>query len=362
MRNFILSVLFLGLSSPVFAQNPSPFLTLPNIEQLSANTDFSEAWQAWQAKDYIKARILAAQSGANGESAGQLLFGILLDKGLGGDQDPQNAVRWYREAATNGETDAWLALAGMAFEQRGGLSVSDGRQFLQNAANENNPEAMWALGQIFASGHGGPLDEKQAEFWFTAAINKGVNPARISLADLYLAQDKPEQALRLYQTAAFGGSAEAAWKAGVLQADPESVVYAPKKANQHLLTAAQSGDLQAMTAYGLFLAGRTPPLPASAARWFRKAAEASHAEGQYLFALSLAKGEGIEEDRELAYEWALRAMMNDRLRPEYRELANALAQELPASVRDMAHARSKMPLLISHATDPGGIDRLKAAD
>ena len=127
MRNFILSVLFLGLSSPVFAQNPSPFLTLPNIEQLSANTDFSEAWQAWQAKDYIKARILAAQSGANGESAGQLLFGILLDKGLGGDQDPQNAVRWYREAATNGETDAWLALAGMAFEQRGGLSVSDGR-------------------------------------------------------------------------------------------------------------------------------------------------------------------------------------------------------------------------------------------
>lgn len=327
-------------------------IQLPNRNQFTAKGDAALAFQAWEAGDYSKARVLAAVAGADGDPQGQLLFGILLDRGFGGRQEPVNAVKWYQEAAANGQMDAWLALAGMAFDNRGGLSVSDGRGFLELAAKAGLSEAMIALGRAYASGHGGPLDEAQAQRWFRAAIAVGANAARLALADLLLTQNKDAEALALYETAVFGGSVEAAWKAGILQADPESSVYAPKKAGLQLQTAATAGNLSAMTAYGLFLAGGTPALPAQAARWFRKAAEAGETEGQYLYALSLAKGEGVMKDRSMAYEWALRASFAKDAKPEYTKLSEVLRLALPPTIRDMVHARAKMPLLIARQTKP----------
>jgi hypothetical protein len=191
-----------------------------------------------------------------------------------------------------------------------------------------------------------------AERWFRAAVSKGVNDARVALADLLLSQNKDDEALALYKTAVFGGSVEAAWKAGVLQADPDSPVFAPQNAGRQLQTAAEAGNLLAMTAYGVYLASGTPPLPASAARWFRKAAEGGEAEGQYLYALALAKGEGVSMDREMAYEWALRAKdaVNDDA--QYSQLAEALRLSLPPASRGLIHARAKMPLMIAIQPKP----------
>jgi TPR repeat protein len=362
---FLVSVLVLGgslvLSGPAHASGeltlpaiaPSAGtdngfgIALPDLEQNDSLSTAYDAFAAWRDGDYTKARILAGQAGAEGNSGAKLLFGIMLDKGQGGPEDPVNAAIWYQDAATNGETDAWLALAGLAFAERGGLAVSDGRGFLLKAAKENSTEALLALGRAFASGYGGPLDEVRAENWFQKAIARGVNPARIALADLYLAQGKEKQALALYQTAVFGGSSEAAWKAGLLQADPDSAVYAPETAGKQLFIAAEAGEPKAMTAYGIFLASAKPALPAQAARWFRKAAEQNEPEGQYLYALSLAKGEGVLEDRELACEWALRASDNEPQNTEYRQLADVLAQALVPEIRERVYGRSKMPLLIS---------------
>ncbi|PHR62368.1 MAG: hypothetical protein COA47_04695 [Robiginitomaculum sp.] len=385
MKNLMMVLMLAALSAPVLAQETEPKLgpplapsvkpstesapgkltinqdedaapnaaelqlQLPGLDQFPVGLEVGEAWQAWQSGDYVKARVLAARAGANGEPQAKLLFGILLDQGLGGPPNPVNAVKWYREAADDDEVDAVLALAGMAFAARGGLAISDGRAFLRKAVTLGSTDAMLALGRALASGHGGPLDEIRAEAQFRAAIAHGLNPARTALGDLLLTQGKDAEALALYRTAVFGGDAEAAWKAGVLQADPDSAVYAPEKGHQQLLTAAEAGNREAMTALGLFLAGVEPPLQANAARWFRKAAELEEPEGQYLYALVLAKGEGVQQDREMAYEWALRAIAGDRFQDEYWHLADVLRDALPPVVRDLAHARSKMPLSIASA-------------
>ncbi|VAV92646.1 hypothetical protein MNBD_ALPHA06-814 [hydrothermal vent metagenome] len=366
MRILCFVIVGLLLSCPVMAQDTdTTTIDTPKLDfgfDLASGNDASQAWQAWQQEDYVQARSLAAIAGAKGDASAQLLFGILLDNGFGGTEDPAQAVKWYKEAAENDEINGWLALAGIAFEQRGGLSIADGRGFLKHAAEARSTEAMLALGRAYASGHGGELDEKQAEFWFLQAINNGVNPARVALADLYLSQDKQDDALALYETAVFGGSAEAALKAGLLQADPQSQVYAPQQAGQQLLTAAQAGDAKAMTNYGLFLATKTPPLPATAARWFRKAANADEPEGQYLFAVSLAKGEGVLMDREAAYEWALRASAQQPEENQYSHLAEILGQSLLPSIRDLIHARAQMPLRIAITEPTASLDPNPSAD
>jgi len=319
---------------------------VPNLDQLNGLDSDYAAFAAWRNQDYTQARILAGKAGANGSSGAQLLFGIMLDQGLGGPEDPENAAIWYHDAAEGGQTDAWLALAGLAFAERGGLSVSDARGFLVHAADERSPEAYLALGRAFASGHGGPLDEQQAKIWFQKAIGAGINSARTALADLYLIEGEENKALKLYQTAAFGGSSDAALKAGILQADPESAVYAPKQAGKELRMAAEDGAPAAMTAYGIYLSSITPKLPAQAARWFRKAAQADEPEGQYLYALVLAKGEGVLEDREMAFEWSLRARDQQKTNTEYQDLAEVLGQSLPPVIRERVYGRSKMPLMI----------------
>jgi len=345
------------INEPDVYSNPpvNPFdlgLPAPNFLAEPENAIVLEAIGAWQDEDYVKARVLAARAGADGEAQGQFLFAILLDQGLGGPEQPENAVIWYREAVKNGEKDALLALAGMAFANRGGLSASDGRKFLITAAEQGAPEAMLALGRAFASGLGGVLDEEQAAHWFQSAASVGVNPARVALADLLLTQNKDEQALALYKTAVLGGSAEAAYKIGVLHADPKSPAYDQQLAGQYLQIAADAGNGLAMTAYGLFLSAGTPPLPAQAARWFRKAALVNEPEGQYLYALALAKGEGVAVDRSLAYEWALRASNNQPGQMEYHQLAEVLRLELPPTIRDLVHSRAQMPLTILTRTEP----------
>ncbi len=323
----------LGFSLPRFAVDNGDHTTL-------------EAIKAWQEQDYIKARVLAASAGAEGNGQAQMLFAILLEQGKGGPRQPENAVAWYMEAANNGQADAWLSLARLALANSGGLSAGDGRKFLLKAAENNISEAFLALGRVYAAGIGGAPDEQAAERWFRQAIAVGINQGRVALADLLLTQNKDEQALELYKTAVFGGSVEAAYKLGVLQTDPDSPVYDPDQAGKQLQVAADAGNPRAMTAYGIFLAGGNPPLPARAARWFRKAALADEAEGQYLYALSLAKGEGVVMDRELAYEWALRASNNDPSQDEYHKLAELLRLELSPAVRDLIFARAQMPLMI----------------
>lgn len=324
-------------------------LDLPNLQALSqaGSSANHEAWTAYENQDYVQARLLAARAGANGDAGSQLLMGIMLDHGMGGDPDPVNAVNWYKKAGKMEVAEAWLALAGMAFDNRGGLTATDGRGFLHQAAELGNVDAMLALGKAYSSGMGGPIDDDQASKWYENAILKGANKARVELADLKLANGDEDGALQLYRTAMFGGSADAAWKAGVLLADPSSEHHDRAQAGEYLKTAAEAGIPAAMTDYGTWFATGYPPLDAQAARWFRKAAHANDPEGQYLFAIALSKGQGVMQDREAAYEWALRAHAQDKANQDYENLELALEKGMPPSTRDMIFAQSKMPLTVS---------------
>ena len=308
--------------------------------------DSSAAARAYGAGDYARARTLAAKASTQGSAQAQLLYAIILRDGLGGPKDAVQAVHWLRQAAAGGQTYAWLALAQMAFARQGGLSIGDGREFLQKAARAGSTEAKEVLGRVFASGLGGPLDTGAAERWLRDAIADGSVRAKQWLGDLLFAAHRDREALHWYREAAREGDARSAYRAGIILADPQSPFYDEAAARPLLHQAAQDGDAEAMTAWAIMLAHQKPPRPALVARWLRKAAQADDGEGQYLYAVVLAKGEGVQMDRSAAYEWAVRAVRHDPRDPKRRALATALGSALPGPERDRIEQIAQQPLLI----------------
>ncbi len=327
-----------------------PPIEVPEFPTDDFSNDESAAADAYSRGDYVEARTLATIAATNDNARAQYLLAAMLRHGLGGPVEHANAAHWYREAAKNGEMHGYLALAEMSFANAGGLIVGDGRGFLQQAARRGSIEAKLMLGQVFASGLGGPLNMEKAATWFRSAILDGSVSAKQYLGNLHFSQNKDEEALALYREAAREGDARSAYQAGIILADPQSELYDLVAAEPLLRQAALAGEAEAMTAWAIFAINQKPPRPAEAARWLRKAAQADDGEGQYLYAIALAKGEGVLEDREAAYEWAVRAVRHDPNNEERRALAVALGSAMPGPVRGRIEEVAEQPLLIFSST------------
>ncbi len=330
-----------------------PLIDLPEFPETDFSSDEFAAADAYGRGDYDQARTLAAAQSAEGDARAQFLFAVMLRKGQGGEVNPALAVRWFQKAAKSGEVHAWLSLAEMAFDNQGGLFAGDGRGYLIKAANKGSTEAKIVLAQVMMSGVGGPPDTEKAKTWYHSAIYDGSVMAKRLLGDVLYSQSKDEEALALYIAAAREGDARSAYQAGIILADPESTLHDESAARPLIEQAALDALPEAMTAWAIFAITQEPPRPAKAARWLRKAANADDGEGQYLYAIALAKGEGVLENREEAYEWAVRAVRHDPEDQERRALAVALGSALPGPVRGRIEEIAEQPLLVfSHTASP----------
>ncbi|PHS23013.1 MAG: hypothetical protein COA84_11805 [Robiginitomaculum sp.] len=373
-QSFLISLFAIALTFPAFAlaqvaptEKPPvfkegivlgeddlpPLIDLPKFSTQSFADDDFDAARAYAKGNYQLARTLATAQSATSDARAQYLLGTMLRKGQGGPVESANAVNWYQKAAKGGEVFAWLSLAEMAFANQGGLAAIDGRPFLLKAAGKGSTEAKIVLGQVFTSGLGGPLDIDQAKAWYIKAIFDGSVRAKQLLGNLLFGQSEDEEALALYREAATEGDTRSAYQAGIILADPESPLFDQGAAAPLIKQAAMAALPEAMTAWAIFALQEDPPRPAEAARWLRKAAQADDGEGQYLYAIAMAKGDGVMMDRETAYEWAVRAVRHDPKSSDYRALAVALASALPGPVRSRIEEIAKQPLLIlSHTASP----------
>ncbi len=330
-----------------------PLIPVPEFPEADFTKDAFTAAQAYAKGDFVQARTLATANSAEGDARAQYLLATMLRKGQGGAVDSVNAVGWYQKAARGGEIYAWLSLAEMAFANQGGLAIGDGRGFLRKATQKGSLEAKIVLAQVFTSGLGGPLDISEAETWYRSAIYDGSVRAKQLLGNLFFGQGKDADAMVYYREAAREGDARSAYQAGIIMADPDNELYDEAAAAPLIEQAAMAGIPEAMTAWAIFALHEHPPRPAKAARWLRKAAQMDDGEGQYLYAIVLAKGEGVMEDREAAYEWAVRAVRHDPQDEERRALAMALGSALPGPVRGRIEEIAEQPLLIlSHTGSP----------
>jgi TPR repeat protein len=268
-----------------------------------------------------------------------------------GSKESEDAVRWLREEAENGnlgaqaELGAWYA-SGQMVEKN--LPVA--HKWLQKAADRGHPAAQYNLALLYAKGTGVPVDTKKALEFLQMAADQGYADAQYYLAqtyrlgDLGLQPDVPKSRTWYIKAAEQGqvdaqNNLGAMYHAGIGGAkdDVEAVKWLRKAAEQGdasgqnnlalmyrggfgvpqdyeksfhwVKKAAAQGYAQAETQMGINYSKGwgVAADPEEAARWFQKAADQGEPQAEYNLGVSYAQGLGVQQDYAKALTWVTRS-------------------------------------------------------
>ena len=246
------------------------------------------------------------------------------------------------QAANQNHPDALVALGEMAIKNEAGLTQSDAVAYLTRASDMGRTDAMRALSDLYRTGQGTVPNAEKSEGLLKKASQSFDRDATKRLGDSYFEKD-PNKALKYYEDAAEAGHIEAAYIAGVMYAENFEIRPNSTKSAALLKQAAEGGHAAAQADYGLLVYqgyGATKS-DVEAAKWFEKSAKGGDKEGQFLYAFTLAKGEGVKQSFEEAYYWLLKSDKsgNDDYDKDRAELKKRLEANVDGAVLARARAR-----------------------
>jgi uncharacterized protein len=181
---------------------------------------------------------------------------------------------------------------------------------LERRADANDRDAQTALGTLYETGDGVPLDPARAAALYRAAAAAGHTGAQINLATMYLdgagVPRDPAAAVEWLTKAADAGNALARMNLGMIYESGD----APVKANLTLAArrygeAAAQGLMPAQYRLArLYEEGRGVRKDLDeAARWYRKAADQTDPAAQLRLGILLSPGNGTRTDVVEAHMW-----------------------------------------------------------
>lgn len=264
--------LFLCAQLPCTAYAQQPFLdpggmnAAPWGQQAPDAVLYEQGLKSYQAGHYEEAARWFRQAGKYGNAAALYRVGAIYEDGLGVAQSYPEAIIWYQMAADPEVAPELRDPGGNWWSYRRPVSKS----------------AQYRLGELYEQGLGVPKNPEQAAHWFLragdgaeSALAELPNPLpriRYKLAELYETghgiEADPSRAAALYLSLARAGS-----------------TYATDAAFQ------VARDMEAAPAF----------------RVYEHLADLGIARGQERIAEAYANGEGVEKDREQAYQWYLDA-------------------------------------------------------
>jgi len=109
----------------------------------------------------------------------------MYEHGRGVHKNDVEAVRWYREAAEQGDATAQFNLGGM-YRKGAGIPKDDAKAayWYHKAAEQGLAEAQGNLGMMYASGTGVSQDYIKAYMWISLAAAQRLERAASLLDDL----------------------------------------------------------------------------------------------------------------------------------------------------------------------------------
>lgn len=217
---------------------------------------------------YAARRWLHLAANDNLPPAQCALAGLLLD-GLGGPSEPLRALELLEEASQADFPPALRAYGLALLQGVGGVPQPKlGLHYLRQGADAGDPLAMRQLGQILYGGlHGVPADPAKGRDWLTRAAERGDATAATLVAAAASQVDERQAAL---ERAAGAGDVDAQVRLGQLYLDQGN----PAAAREQWIRAVNQGDTRAMAQLSLLA-------------W---------------------EGLGCPQDREVACQWAHRAL------------------------------------------------------
>ena len=269
---------------------------------------------AGQPRNDARAAELFAKAAEQGHRRAQTNLGLLYLRGQGVPRDLVQARAWLEKAASDGDPYAMYAL-GRAMDDSAPPVAADATRaadLFRRAAEKGHPLAALRYGLALSEGAGVKKDLPASHRWLVQAQENGVPEAALALGDIAvrmpLQRDKVanDKALKIaiawYETAANGGVPSAQFKL----------------ANAYL------GGVG------------VPRDPAQAQLWYIRAAQQGLAEAQQALGVLLLSGAGGATDPAEGYKWLLLAERSGR--PEASAAREKLADK--ASDRDRRRAET----------------------
>jgi TPR repeat protein len=126
-------------------------------------------------KDPEKSFRLTAQAAEAGMRDAVLAMGWFYLNGVGVERNNEQAKRWYRKSARQGEPKAMFSLGQMAYDEQ---NHKDALVWFSRAADKGHARSLFWVGKLYWRGHGVPTDRKQAMRLFQRAAGEKVPAAR----------------------------------------------------------------------------------------------------------------------------------------------------------------------------------------
>ena len=175
-------------------------------------------------KDYAKARQLLSPAIAVDDPLAENCMGKLYEEGLGVERNPEEAVKWYRKAATEGFVRAERNL-GRMFHDGSGIPKDDiaAALWFRKAAEQGDKDSQYYTGWAFLNGLGVRKNLEEARAWLLKPADHGDADAQYSLGVLALDPDNPHrdkaEAIRWFKLAAAQSHQEAQENLRRIEAD-----------------------------------------------------------------------------------------------------------------------------------------------
>ena len=289
-----------------------------------ARADLATAQRAFEAGDHGAAYRAYEPLAQAGDADAQFWMGHLLDGAHCGEEYPERASVWLRQAAEQGHATAQRMIGAYHAEGRGGVPQDFplAAEWYAAAAEQGDATAQRRLGRLYQDGRGVDANPGLAVDLFAKASAQGDVEAHRDLAYMYyFGMGVPrdfEVAAKLFKTAAAAGSNAAEFDLGRLYYRGHGV----------------ERDLDA------------------ASRHFQIAAEAGHARAQIFLGRMYYRGEGIERSAVQSFIWfrIAQAEQREAAAPFLERLRAVLNREEIASA-EQAAAEFEPAMTIAQLTE-----------
>ena len=270
-------------------------------------------------KNSSKAFELFKQAAEAGDVDAMAQTAYMLIDGEGTRKDEYESFRWLKKSVDEGNTDG-LAIRNLAISYRCGIGTEENPalafKYFKQAAEAGDVDAMADTADMLINGEGTRKDEYESFRWLKKSVDSG-NDSVIAIRNLATCYrcgtgtpKDPSKAVPLFYQAADAGDIKAIITMGELFRNGEGVDKNFKEALRYFQRAANEGNAKAMNyialiydygGYGVTQDGQ------QAFQWYKKSAEAGYPNGMSNLSLCYLWGNGVHKKLSLAEHWMKKA-------------------------------------------------------
>lgn len=226
-------------------------------------------------------------------------LGECYEQGIGVPKDLDKAVQVYKHAADNGSGEA-AGILGRLYDEGRGVPENPkiAFKYYAKAASLGFYEAEKNIGDAYFYGRGAEKDHARAELLYHRAFEHGSLGAAAMISVLLGENGDKEEAFQWMETAALGGNSDGMTGLGEYYLQGFGTKADPEKGIHWLKMAADQNNAEAQTELGILY--RDAGEFFDGFSYFRKAAKQGYPQAMNFMAVSLARGEGCDEDKKEA--------------------------------------------------------------